>query len=98
MGSFSFGSKDVSEWKSTGIYNYSSRSNMNALANSKNDLRNLKNNGRMHVYLSGNHFQQNKVIIPNKNNAIDIYYVYKLDPISSSRDTSFTIQMLYLEL
>ena len=45
MGSFGFGSKDISEWKSTGIYNYSSRSNMNALANSKNDLSNLKNDG-----------------------------------------------------
>ena len=75
-----------------GIYNYSSRSNMNALANSKNDLPYLKNDGRMHVYLSGNHFQQNKVIIPNNNNAINIYCVYKLDPIASSRDTSFTIQ------
>ena len=92
MGSFGFGSKDISEWKSTGIYNYSSRSNMNALANSKNDLPNLKNDGRMHVYLSGNHFQQNKVIIPNNNNAINIYCVYKLDPIASSRDTTFTIQ------
>ena len=85
MGSFGFGSKDISEWKSTGIYNYSSRSNMNALANSKND-------GRMNIYLSGNHFQQNKVIIPNNNNAINIYCVYKLDPIASSSDTSFTIQ------
>ena len=56
MRSFGFGSKDISEWKSTGIYNYSSRSNMNALANSKNDLSNLKKDGRMHVYLSGNHF------------------------------------------
>ena len=92
MGSFGFGSKDISEWKSTGIYNYSSRSNMNALANSKKDLPNLKNDGRMHVYLNGNHFQQNKVIIPNNNNAINIYCVYKLDPITSSRDTSFTIQ------
>ena len=92
MGSLGFGSKDISEWKSTGIYNYSSRSNMNALANSKNDLPNLKNDGRMNVYLSGNHFQQNKVIIPNNNNAIYIYCVYKLDPIASSRDTSFTIQ------
>ena len=71
---------------------------MNALANSKNDLPNLKNDGRMHVYLSGNHFQQNKLIIPNNNNAINIYCVYKLDPIASSRDTTFTIQMLYLEL
>ena len=65
---------------------------MNALANSKNDLPNLKNDGRMHVYLSGHHFQQNKVIIPNNNNAINICCVYKLDPIASSRDTSFTIQ------
>ena len=92
MGSFGFGSKDISEWKSTGIYNYSIRSIMNALANSKNDLLNLKNDGRMHVYLSGNHFQQNRVIIPNNNNAINIYGVYKLDPIASSRDTSFVIQ------
>ena len=92
MGSFGFGFKDISEWKSTGIYNYSRRSNMNALANSKNDLPNLKNDGRMHVYLSGNHFQQIKLIIPINNNAINIYCVYKLDPIASSRDTSFTIQ------
>ena len=97
MGSFSFGSNDISEWKSTGIYNYSSRSNMNALANSENDLPNLKNDGRMHVYLSGNHFQQDKVIIPNNNNAINIYCVYKLDPIASSRDTSSTIQNALFE-
>ena len=65
---------------------------MNALANSINDLPNLKNDDRIHVYLSGNHFQQNKVIIPNNNNTINIYCVYKLDPIALSRDTSFTIQ------
>ena len=92
MGSFSFSSKDISEWNGNGIYNYSSRSNMNALVNSKNNLPNLKNDGRMHVYLSGNHFQQNKVIIPNNNNTINIYCVYKLDPIASSGDTSVTIQ------
>ena len=65
---------------------------MNAFANAKSNLPNLKNDGRMHVYLSGNHFQQNKVIIPNNNNAINIYCVYKLDPIVSRRDTTFTIQ------
>ena len=93
MGSFNFGltSKDISEWKSTGIYNYSSDSNMNAVVDSGGYLSDIKN-GRMHVYLSGNHSQQNKVIIPNNNNAINIYCVYKLDPIASSRDTSFTIQ------
>ena len=65
---------------------------MNAVANAKSNLSNLKNDGRMHVHLSGNHFQQNKVIIPNNDNVINIYCVYKLDPIASSRDTSFTIQ------
>ena len=65
---------------------------MKAFASAKNNLPNLKNEGKMHVYLSGNHFQQNKVIIPNNNNAINIYCVYKLDPIVTSRDTSFTIQ------
>ena len=65
---------------------------MNAVASAKSNLTNLKNDGRMHVYLSGNHFQQNKVIIPNNNNAINIYCVDKLDPIASSRDTTFTIQ------
>ena len=92
MLSFSFGSKDILAWKLTGIYNYSSRSNMNAFGNSKNDLPNLKSDGRMHVYLSGNHFQQNKVITPNNSNAINIYCVYKLDPISSNRDDTFTVQ------
>ena len=46
----------------------------------------------MYVYLSGNHFQQNKVIIPNNDNVINIYCVYEIQPISSSRDTTFTIQ------
>ena len=46
----------------------------------------------MYVYLQGNHFQQNKVIIPNNNNVINIYCVYTLEPITSSRDTTFTIQ------
>ena len=94
MGSFGFGltSRDISEWKSTGIYNYSSDSNMNAFGNAKGNLPNLKNDGRMHVHLSGNHFQQNVPSIPNNGNVINIYCVYKLDSIASSRDTSFTIQ------
>ena len=94
MGSFSFGltSKDITEWKSTGIYNYSSDSNINAIVDSGGYLPDIKNGGRMHVHLSGNHFQQNKVIVPNNNNAININCIYKLDPIASSRDTSFTIQ------
>ena len=94
MGSFGFGltSRDISDWKSTGIYIYSNDSNINAFANAKSNLPNLKNDGRIHVHLSGNHFQQNVAGIPNNGNVINIYCVFKLDPISSSRDTSFTIQ------
>ena len=65
---------------------------MNAVVNAKSDLPNLKNDGRMYVHLNGNHFQQNIANIPNNNNAINVYCVYDLDPIDSSRDTSFTIQ------
>ena len=65
---------------------------MNAVADSGGDLPNIKKDGRMHVHVSGYHFQQNKVIIPNNKNAINIYCVYKLDSIAPRRDTSFTIQ------
>ena len=99
LGSFGFGitSEDVSEWKSTGIHNYSSDSNMNAVVDSGGHLPNIKNDGRIHVHLIGNHFQQNKVIIPNNKNAINIYCVYQLDSIALSRDTSFTIQNALFE-
>ena len=67
---------------------------MNAVANGKTTLPNLKNNNRMNVYLNGNHFtfQQNVATFPINYDIINIYCVYKLDPIASSRDTSFTIK------
>ena len=92
MGSFQFTAGKISTWKSTGIFNYLGNSNMNAAGDSKSVLPELKNDGRMHVYLSGNHFQQNKAIIPNNNNVINIYCVYKIDPIASTRDDTFTVQ------
>ena len=46
----------------------------------------------MNVYLNGNHFQQNAAGIPNNDDVINIYCVYKLDSPASTRDTSFTIQ------
>ena len=57
-----------------------------------NQLPELKTDGRMHVYLNGNYFVENKVIIPINNDVINIYCVYQLDPISPSRDTTYTIQ------
>ena len=57
----------------------------------------LKNNERLYVYLQGNHFQQNNVLTSNNDNVINknvvnIYIVYKLDPLASTRDKSYTIQ------
>ena len=92
MGSFNFSSGKISEWKSTGIFIYSNDSSMRGIENTKTKLPELKNDGRMHVYLQGNHFQQNEAIIPNNNNVMDIYFVYKLDPISSTRNIDYTIQ------
>ena len=88
MGSFVFGltSRDITEWKSTGIYNHLSDSNMNAVVDAKTALPNFKNDGRMHAYLSGKHFQQNVAGIPNNGNVTNIYCVYKLDSIASTRD------------
>ena len=98
-GSFGFGltSKDITEWKSTGIYNHSSDPNMKAVANAKANLPNFKNDGRMHVHLNGNHFQQFAAGISNNNNVINIYCVYKLDPLASTRDKSYTIQNALFE-
>ena len=68
----------------------SRNSDMDAVGDSGNDLPDIKVDGRMYVYLSGNYF---KVIIPKTNfNTINIYCVYELQPIGSSRDTSYTIQ------
>ena len=92
MGLFQFTNGKISTWKSTDIFNYSGDSNMNAVGDANGDLPDIKSDGRMYVYLSGNHFQQNKVVISNNENVINIYCVCEIQPISSSRDTSFTIQ------
>ena len=65
---------------------------MDAVGDASGNLPNLKNDGRMNIYLSGNHFQQNVASIPNNYNVINIYCVYKLVSLASSRDTAFTIQ------
>ena len=70
---------------------------MKGIENTKKEMPILKNDERMYVYLSGNQFQQNNVLTSNNdhvinNNVVNIYIVYKLDTIASSRDTTFTIQ------
>ena len=69
---------------------------MNGIKDTKNETPILKNDEKIYVYLKGSHFQQNNVLTTNNDhvindNVINIYIVYKLDPITS-RDTTFTIQ------
>ena len=78
----------ISTWKSTGIF---SSTNMIPVKKASRDLPKLKVVDDLYVHLSGIHFQQNKADIFN-NIGINIYCVYKLDPISSSRDDTFTVQ------
>ena len=69
---------------------------MNGIKNTKNETPILKNDETMYVYLKGSQFQQNNVLTSNNDHVINdyvvnIYIIYKLDPITS-RDTTFTIQ------
>ena len=67
----------------------------------KTDLRGAANNlgaypkvsegTRMSVKFSGNYAKENKSVYPVKS-VVSIYIVYKLDTVSSSRNTDFTIQ------
>ena len=83
--------KKISKWRSAGIFDYISSTNMIAVKNASGELPDINaNNDDVYVYLSGNHFQQD---IPSFNNdIINIYCVYKLDPISSSKNNTFTVQ------
>ena len=70
---------------------------MKDIEDTKTNLPELKNDEKIYVYLQGNYFKQNNLVNTNNNKVvsigvINIYIVYKLDPIASSRDTTFTIQ------
>ena len=70
---------------------------MNGIENTKKEMPIFKYDERLYVYLQDNHFQQNNVLTSNNDhvlnkNVVNIYIVYKLDPLASTRDKSFTIQ------
>ena len=70
---------------------------MKSIENTKKEMSILKNDERLYVYLQGNHFQQNNVLTSNNDhvlnkNVVNVYTVYKLDPLASTRDTSFTMR------
>ena len=95
INSFAFNGKKITNWRSTGIFNYSDYYTMNGIEDTKKELPKLKIDNETYVLLQGKYFQQNdNIIIPNNKNknVINIYVVYKLDPISSTRNTDYTIQ------
>ena len=77
----------ISTWKATGSFS----NNMIAVENANGNLPNLEIFNDYRFHLRGNHFQHNKADVLN-NFGVNIYCVYKLDPMSSSRDGTFTVQ------
>ena len=87
INSFIFNNKKISKWESRDVFNCSDYYSMNGIKDAKNETPILKNDERMYVYLKGSHFQQNNILTSNNDhvintNVINIYCVYKLDPIA----------------
>ena len=89
---FKYTSGKINLWKSTGINNYTRNSNMDAVSVATTSLPPLIDNGRMSVRIKGGYFKQTKLIRPNNDDIINIYIIYLIDPISSSRNTDYTVQ------
>ena len=94
VGSFIFNNKKISKWELPGVFNNLDYYSMNGIENTKKEMPILKNDERLYVYSQGNHFQQNIVLTSSNNhvinkNVVNIYIVYKLDPLASTRDKCF---------
>ena len=89
--SFKYVGGGSNNWKSTGIDNLTD-SDMNVTAHDHANLPTIINNGRMNVKFKGDYYKQSQLIRPNNNNEINVYIVYKLDPVSNTRDDTFTVQ------
>ena len=97
VNSFIFNNKKISKRESTDVFNGSDYYSMNGIGNTKKEMPILKDDERLYVYLQGNHFQQNNVLTSSNDhvinkNVVNIYIVYKLDSLASTRDKSFPIQ------
>ena len=91
ISSIKFYISGILEWKPKDIYDSSNKNVLDSVQNTKNvspDIKNIK--GQLYVSFNGNYFEQDPITIPN--NVINIYVVYKLDSISSTRKTNYTIQ------
>ena len=84
--SFNINTLKILTWKSTGVFN----NNMNAVGNSSGEFPYLIDNGKLRVHPNGCYFIQSKAL--KLNNTVNIYIVYRLNPISSARNSDYTIQ------
>ena len=90
VSSMKFDISGILEWKPKYIYDSSNKNVLNYIQNTKTVSPDIKNiNGQLNVFFNGNYFEQDPIAIPN--NVINIYVVYKLHPISSTRNTDYTI-------
>ena len=64
--SFKQNSAGIIHWKSTGIENYSFKTNLRSAANISNDYPKVSGGTRMSVRFSGNNVKENKPIYPVK--------------------------------
>ena len=90
--SFKYTSGKINLWKSTGLNSYNKDSDMDAVSVATTSLPPLIDNGRMNVRLEGAYFKQMRLLRPNNDNVVNIYFVYLIDPISNSRNTDYTVQ------
>ena len=89
--SMNFYISGINEWKPKDIYDNSNKNILYPVENTKNIRPDIKHiNGQLYIFFSGNYFIENFITIPN--NVVNIYVVYKLDLISSARNTDYTIQ------
>ena len=65
---------------------------MRGVANILGIYRKVSEEVKMNVIFSGNYFKENKSIYPIKS-VVNIYIVYELDKIKSTRNTDFSIQI-----
>ena len=86
-----YASSSILDWRPKNIYDPSNKNELSSNRNINNFYPSIKNiSGELYVFFSGNYFVQD--IINISNNIINIYCVYKLDPIDFSRNNKFTIQ------
>ena len=86
-----YASSSILDWKPKNIYDPSNKNELSSKQNINTFYASIKNiSGELFVSFSGNYFIQD--IINISNNVINIYCVYKLDPIDFSRNNKSTVQ------